>query len=83
LSSTGKSNCRSSRPCRVLDARDGKPLIAYPTELIDFVEDVMWLDDATLIALDNPGHVLRLAGTPPRLVWSEMDAPQNAKWDGP
>lgn len=67
----------------VLDARDGKPLIAYPTKLIDFVEDVMWLDDATLIALDNPGHVLRLAGTPPRVVWSEMDAPENAKWDGP
>ncbi len=67
----------------LLDAKDGKPVIAYPTELVDFVEDVMWLDAATLIALDNPGHVLRIAGTPPRAVWSEMDGPESAKWDEP
>jgi len=67
----------------LLDARDGKPAIAYPTELVDYIEDVMWLDDATLIAIDNPGHVLELAGTPPKIAWSELDAPDNAKWDGP
>jgi tricorn protease-like protein len=67
----------------LLDASDGKPVIAYPTEVVDFVEDVMWLDGATLVALDNPGHVLRISGTPPRAVWSEMDGPESANWDEP
>ncbi len=67
----------------LLDARDGAPAIAYPTELVDFVEDVMWLDDATLIVIDNPGHVLRIAGTPPAIAWSQPDAPDDARWDGP
>ena len=67
----------------VLDAKNGAPLIAYPIELVDFVEDVMWLDGATLVALDNPGHVLRISGTPPTKVWSEMDGPEAGQWDEP
>ena len=57
--------------------------LAYANELIDFVEDVMWLDNATLIAIDNPGHVVRISGTPAKVVWSEMDGPEDAEWDGP
>ena len=67
----------------LLDAKDGKPVMAYATELTDFVEDVIWLDGATLIVIDNPGHVLRIAGTPPKVVWSEIDGPENGKWDEP
>lgn len=67
----------------VLDAKTGAPLIGYPTELVDFVEDVMWLDGATLVALDNPGHVVRISGTPATKVWSEMDGPESAQWDEP
>jgi WD40 repeat protein len=65
----------------LLDAKTGAPEIAYPTELVDFVEDVMWLDGATLIAIDNPGHVMRISGTPAKVVWSEMDGPEDAEWD--
>lgn len=67
----------------LLDAKDGAPVIAYPIEVIDLVEDVMWLDGATLVALDNPGHVVKLAGTPPKAAWSEMDAPAGGEWDEP
>jgi len=67
----------------LLDAKTGAPAFAYPMELIDFVEDVMWLDGATLIAIDNPGHVTRITGTPAKVVWSEMDGPEDAEWDGP
>ncbi|MEO7095145.1 MAG: hypothetical protein ABI175_17930, partial [Polyangiales bacterium] len=67
----------------VIDAAGGSPLFAYPTELVDFVEDAMWLDGATLIAIDNPGHVLRIQGTPAKAAWSEMDGPAAASWDEP
>ena len=67
----------------LIDAKTGAPELAYPNELVDFVEDVMWLDNATLIAIDNPGHVMRIAGTPAKVVWSEMDGPEDAEWDGP
>lgn len=85
LSPDGKSIAVNDSAGRlwVLDAKDGAPLIAYPIDLVDFVEDVMWLDGATLIALDNPGHVLKIAGTPPAKVWSEMDGPESANWDEP
>lgn len=65
----------------LLDAKTGAPELAYPTELVDFVEDVIWLDGATLIAIDNPGHVMRISGTPAKAVWSEMDGPADAEWD--
>ena len=65
----------------LIDGKTGAPELAYPTELIDFVEDVIWLDNGTLIAVDNPGHVMRIAGTPAKAVWSEMDGPQDAEWD--
>jgi hypothetical protein len=85
LSPDGKYVAVNDRAGRLwlLDASTGVPAIAYPTTLIDFVEDVMWLDPTTLIAIDNPGHVTRIAGTPARAVWSEMDAPETARWDGP
>ena len=44
---------------------------------------MIWLDGATLIAIDNPGHVMRIAGTPAKVVWSEMDAPEGGQWDEP
>ena len=67
----------------LVDAKDGKPVFAYPSTLIQFVEDVMWLDAGTLIAIDNPGHVTRISGTPARVVWSELDGPEGGEWDGP
>ncbi len=67
----------------LLDATDGSPLLAYPTELVDFVEDVIFLADGSLIAIDNPGRVLRLAGTPAEVVWAEMDGPEGGRWDEP
>lgn len=65
----------------LLDAKTGAPEIGYPTELVDFVEDVIWLDGATLIAIDNPGHVLRISGTPAKVEWTQMDGPADAEWD--
>ncbi|HEY4178027.1 MAG TPA: hypothetical protein VGM90_14370 [Kofleriaceae bacterium] len=67
----------------ILDAATGAPQLAYPNELVDFVEDAIWLDGATLIAIDNPGHVMKIAGTPAKAVWSEMDGPTDGEWDGP
>jgi hypothetical protein len=67
----------------LLDAKDGRALIAYPTALVDFVEDVIWLDGATFIAIDNSGRVLRIAGTPAKVVWAEMDGPEGGEWDEP
>jgi hypothetical protein len=67
----------------ILDAKDGRPLLAYPTDLVDFVEDVIWLDGENLIAIDNPGRVMRIAGTPAKIVWTEMDGPEGGEWDDP
>lgn len=67
----------------LLDAKTGAPVIAYPTEVVDFVEDVAWLDGASLVVLDNPGHVLKIAGTPPKAAWSELEGPANGEWDSP
>lgn len=65
----------------LLDAKTGAPVLAYTTELVDLVEDVMWLDDATLIAIDNPGNVLRISGTPAKVAWTQMDGPADGKFD--
>jgi outer membrane protein assembly factor BamB len=67
----------------LLSAADGKPVVAYPEDVIRFVEDVTWLDGGTLLVIDNAGHVARLAGTPPKLVWSQDDAPEPERWDEP
>lgn len=67
----------------LLSAADGKPLVAYPDDVIGFVEDVTWLDDGTLLAIDNDGHVRRIAGTPAAVVWSQDDAPEPEQWDEP
>jgi hypothetical protein len=67
----------------LLAAGDGKPLVAYPQDVIRFVEDVAWLDAGTLLVIDNAGSVARLAGTPPKLVWSQPDAPEPEQWDEP
>jgi outer membrane protein assembly factor BamB len=65
----------------LLDARSGAPVVAYPTQLVDFVEDAMFADGATLIVIDNPGNVMAIAGTPAKKLWSEKDAPDGGEWD--
>ncbi len=67
----------------LLSAADGKPVVAFGEDVVTFVEDVTWLDNSTLIVIDNDGKVSRLAGTPPKLVWSQPDAPEPDEWDEP
>jgi hypothetical protein len=67
----------------LLDATTGAPRLAYPDDVAAFVEDVLWLDNTTLITIDNDGRVRRIAGTPPKVVWSQDDAPEPAQWDEP
>jgi len=31
----------------------------------------------------NPGRVMRIAGTPAKIVWAEMDGPEGGEWDEP
>jgi hypothetical protein len=67
----------------LLSASDGKPLIAYPRTLVNFVEDFAWGGDSLLYVIDNAGRVIRLEGTPARVVWSVDDAPEPERWDSP
>ncbi|MCE9572103.1 MAG: hypothetical protein K8W52_02990 [Deltaproteobacteria bacterium] len=67
----------------LLDAADGTPKLVYPEDVANFVEDVAWLDNRTLVTIDNDGRVRRIAGTPAKVVWSQDDAPEPAQWDEP
>ncbi len=68
-------NDRSGR-LWLLSATDGQPLLAYPRTLVNFVEDFAWGGDSLLYVIDNAGRVIRLEGTPARVVWSVDDAPE-------
>jgi WD40 repeat protein len=58
----------------LLNATDGKTRLRYPPELADLVEDFAWLDDDTLVVLDNPGRISAI-GSASRKIWSFDDAP--------
>jgi hypothetical protein len=67
----------------LLAADSGTSLKALPRTLVDFVEDSVWIDDHTLVIIDNDGHVLRLDVDGARIAWSVDDAPEPERWDSP